>query len=527
MYKFIFLTTYILLFILILIPSGYQNHSGEPIDLKTKRDTLTIQIQGDLIDAIWHDGKYYLTFEQYLLWYHGSEKKLWIIEADPRTKKYRIFTFPGFRDSGLNFFKWKNEILLKNGKRFYRFYPNKDKWEPVKFPKGLVYEDSLYRVYSLYLGEWGGKTWFQNRQTGKEYIIDGGVWEIDPWNPGYIVSGAYKVFWIRNPEKLAVSPPEFGHDKIEHNGNYSAPLKLNNNGLTTLYADSTCHSWGWLDSSHTYIAATFIRGGKLYHVFSTDTGDYITRIRSRRMEAVKKLPSSSDGYISLSKIRNSPVPEEEDLLQFSSKTGGLNGIVRLHNDSIHVFYIKNTAIRTPPLKGRSFSHHIFTERLAYWWENMPRLFLHTITEKEKKWQSIDVTPNRLIGIRDEFKPGHAPLDTIKAYRIRVDSLINNITEYHADKSSGRIYVVTTSWIGKLQRDAAQKKVLNTYFDEYIHHLVRTTDSVTGLPHSKMVNKKYNEFKYSWKKSNGQSILLEYEPNRRVISFHVYWNNHYD
>ncbi len=515
------ITTFIFLFFLLSTSSGCQNYSGESFDFTTAVDTVAIPLQGDLIGAVWHNGKYYMVFRQYLLWYHGCKKKLWIVEADLKTKKHKIFTFPSFSGIRPKFFKWKNEILLKNGNHFYRFYPGKGEWETVAHPEGLVYEDSLYRVYSSDFGEWGGKTWFLNRQTGEEYLLQGGVWEIDPWNPGYIVSGAYEVFWIKNPEKLPFSPPGFGHDEIEQNGNYALPLKLNQDGSLTLYADSLDHLWDGLDSGYAYIAASFIRKGKLYHVFSADTGDYITRIRSGHMETVKELPASFDGYMSLSYIRNTSEPEEENLLQFTGKAGELDGIVRLHNDSIHIVYIKNTALRTPPLKGRSFSRHIFTERLAYWWANMPRLFLHSISEKEKKWKSIEVTPNQYIGIRDEFESEHITLDTMIAYRIGVDSLINNITEYRANKSSGRIYVITTSWIGKIQPDATQRRELNTYFDEYIQRLVHAVDSVTGLPHSEIVNKKYNEFKYSWKRNNGQCILLEYEPNRRVISFYIY------
>ena len=52
------------------------------------------------------------------------------------------------------------------------FYLDKNNnWIETKKGIDLYYDDKDYSVYSLDFGEWGGVTWFKDKQTGTQFEI--------------------------------------------------------------------------------------------------------------------------------------------------------------------------------------------------------------------------------------------------------------------------------------------------------------------------------------------------------------------
>src|SRR5690606_35791541 len=90
----------------------------------------------------------------------------------------------------------------------------KDKWIKTKKGIDLHYEDFDYSVYSLDFGEWGGITWFEDKQTLQQYEIGVTTPIINKLNDVYYLTDEKSILIIEDPKKLDISKVPYDYNKF-------------------------------------------------------------------------------------------------------------------------------------------------------------------------------------------------------------------------------------------------------------------------------------------------------------------------
>jgi hypothetical protein len=246
-------------------------------DINIAIDTLSIPINGDLVNVAWFRNNFYAMFET-------SRKN-----TSERFKKVIVFNKKG--DVIEDVFLPKQiqnmvygDLIVSNDS----LYVKETQFEKTNLVLGEyvadfaltitkdfpIFKDSVYNVYSVCNGEFGGTIYFQNKKTKKSYeaastcpIV------VNKIDNQYYVTNSTSILKIQTPEKLANSNLNFK----THQGSQFTK------GVETLFET--------LDFDMDFgIATSFVSEGKLLTLYSNKQGTYIGEIENKKMKPVYKLP---------------------------------------------------------------------------------------------------------------------------------------------------------------------------------------------------------------------------------------------
>jgi hypothetical protein len=476
------------------------------------QDTIYVSIKGEMTHAIKYQDKFYLLFEQRVIKYGGYGKRWLYIFSNGHIEK--VIDCPKEMEATYLDFHIKNDSLILKpymDKQCYKLDLINYRWSKIEKTDDLIFEDEKYLVYSLDFGEWGGKTWFKEKKTGQEYVLEATTPLVNKIDSTYYLTNSFRVLKIKNPRLLNKCSDDITYENIDSTGKsyswYGKPI-----GFNIVYQDTTIDNFDFSYKSH--IVSSFVFANELLHIYETDTATYIARHKSNSIELIQKIVDKISFYNWHYSYRCANLNGNNELLKFRTKEKQVFGLMEIIDNKIHVQYFVNKAILEPSFIGTERADSIFIKRLNTILPIFENLELSKIDSKEQFWGSFDVTPNHKIGIGDSWNPNNYKIDTCKSYLIKEDSIISNSIMYYSTKKTDLVRVVSIDW-------DYEKDFLNPNSEEFAKKAfdIKTKFLIDCISQNigkqiKRIDKK-NYYEITWKTSTG--IILELENNTEYYS----------
>jgi hypothetical protein len=256
------------------------NHTNIETDqsaIKISVDTLNIPINGDLTNVVWFRNNLYAMFETSRKNTSERFKKMVVFNTKGEViedvflpKEVQDMVYCDLIVSNDSLYVKETQFEKSNlvlGEYVADFTLTKTK----DFP---IFIDSMYNVYSVCNGEFGGTIYFQNKETKKAYeaastcpIV------VNRIDSQYYVTNSTSILKIQDPQKLENS-----------NLNFKAHLGSRfTKGIETLFDT--------LDFDTNFgIATSFVSDKKLLSLYSDKQGTYVGEIENKKMNSVYKFP---------------------------------------------------------------------------------------------------------------------------------------------------------------------------------------------------------------------------------------------
>ena len=481
------------------------------------QDTIFVDIKGEMTHALKYHDKFYVLFEQRVLKYGGHGKRWLYVFANGQIE--RTLECPKKMDAVYwDFFVKNDSIILKQYMDDVHFYFDTLKFTWIEIDKAddLIFEDEKFYVYSLDFGEWGGKTWFKDKKTGKEYAIEATTPLVNKIDTTYYLTNSFKVLKIENPLNLNKCEDDVTYENIETSNKYyswySKPI-----GFDIVYQDTT---YDYFDFSyHPRIVSSFVWQNELLHIYETDTATYIAKIESNSIKPIQKIVEKFSFYDWYYSYRCKNLKGNNELLKFRTKDEQLFGLMEIVDSKIFVHYFTNKAELKPRTQGQIKADNIFVNRLNLILADLDNLQLKTVDLSENKWGSFDITPNHKIGVGGSWNPNKYTIDTCKAYLIQEDTLISNDIIYYATKANDLVRTIIIDWEETDFMRSNREGLATEAFKRKLTFLEDCITQKAGHPIQNKNEKNYTE--KVWQTSNRLKIELEKMKNSNRIRMVIY------
>lgn len=438
----------VLLSILILTcNSAHSQKKKNEIILKSDftlvQDTISINVNGEMTHALKFNDKYYVLYEQRLLKYGGYGKR-WLYVLKNGNVESVIDCPKELEAVYLDFYVKNDSIIIKPylDEQSFNLDIENYSWNKINKTDDLIFEDSYYFVYSLDFGEWGGKTWFKDKKTGNQFVLECTTPLVNKINNTYYLTNSFQVLKINNPEELTKCDGDVTYENIEKSSKYYSWYSQPK-GFEVIYEDKDIDDFDF--SYHPKIVSSFVFKNELLHIYETDTATYLSRVENNKIQPIEKILDDSFFFNWYYSYRCKNLNKTNKLLKFKTKNNQINGLTSIEGNQIHVTYLFNKAELKPQTIGKEKSNEILKNRVKSILSNFTNLTLTEIETKEKEWKTFDITPNHKIGIDDSWNSHNYEIDINKSYLVIEDSIISNSIMYYATKKTDLVRAVTITW----------------------------------------------------------------------------------
>lgn len=488
------------------------------------QNTIYVDIKGEMTHALKYRDKYYLLFKQPILKYGGYGKRELYVFADGEVEK--AINIPGKMETAyLDFYVKNDSIIIKSygDEPSYWLDAQNSAWREADHTDDLIFEDDRFRVYSLDFGEWGGKTWFEDKNTGVEYAVEVTTPLINRIGSTYYLSRSQEVLKIENPSELSECTPNSTYEKIKAIGHLPVWQGLPA-ACEILYRNSAATSLlDPFDSGHlSRIVSSFVCRNELLHIVESDTTTYIARIKNNSIEPIQKIGEGFRFYNGNDSYRCRNLSGTNELLKFKAQDKQTFGLLETDEDEMRIFYFVNKAELEPESCGAAHADTVFTRRMDHILSGWGRLELQEIDRAERQWGTFECTPGHPIGIGDCWNPNKYVIDTCKSYLIREDSSISNSIIYFATRSDDSVRAIVMEWeetnFGAIDSDTDAVSA----FKRKEEFLETAITRYAGSPIKNKSEKNYTE--KTWKMSDGRKIDLYTMKNFNRIRLIMYSSN---
>ncbi|MDL2313161.1 hypothetical protein LJC68_09840, partial [Bacteroidales bacterium OttesenSCG-928-B11] len=394
------------------------------------QDTIFVDVKGEMTHALKYQNKYYVLFKQQILKYGGYGRRWLYIFSGGKIEK--IVDFPEkLKTVYLDFYVKNDSIILKPymEKQIYFLDIQNSAWIEIDKTDDLIFEDEEYQVYSLDFGEWGGKTWFVDKESGIQYLIEATTPLVNKIQSIYYLTNSFRVLKIESPYKLNKCYDDITYENIKTSGRcydwYGKPI-----GFEVVYEDKPADYYYFDFSYHPRIVTSFVWEDELLHIYETDTAVYVATIENNSIKPIKKIGENMSFYKWTDSYRCRNLNGNNELLKFRTENEQLFGLMEIIDDEVFVHYIANIAELKPKPCGSAKADTIFMKRLDLILSHFHDLKLQNIDLIEQKWGTFDITPERW--------------ETSKSYLIEEDSLISNSIHYLATETNN-LKRITFEW----------------------------------------------------------------------------------
>lgn len=402
-------------------------------------DTTEIEIRGSVKPCIVYKDlilAFYRTSNPYS---SIGELHFYIIDSKGKTKK-KVFLPEEIQTYYIDLYV-KNDTVYTTeywDQNTYYFDFHNYEWVKTKKEDDLIYEDENYYVTSLDFGEWGGSTWFIDKETRNQFEIGITTPIVNFFEGDYYIQENRAVYKLVDPTDLKLSDSPYDYDNVVGNligkGAFFAPSN-SLKGLEVIFQDTSSH---W--ESDFYIATSFIQDDQLYYLCVDSNELYIGQIENMEMHKVYEFDNVLRPLRWHYHYRNRIQNNEFQSLQFSTENDHINGLFIFKEDEIHIKFIKNN-YRTRIL-GQTASSKWFRDHFEFYFKNIDKLYLSTVDSIENEYSAIDITPKHKMSTY--LKP-ELELETPKCYRKIQDSLIVLKTEYYYTASNDKVHIIRFEW----------------------------------------------------------------------------------
>ena len=236
------------------------------------QDTIPVNIKGEMTHALKYQDKYYVLFKQQVLKYGGYGKRWLYIFTNGQMEK--IVDCPKeMQTVYLDFYVKNDSVILKPYMDKQSYYLDLENYNWIKIDKtdDLIFEDDNFQVFSLDFGEWGGKTWFKEKSTGQEYVLESTTPLVNKIDSIYYLTNSFQVIKIKNPRLLNKCTDDITYENIESTGKsyswYGEP-----NGFVYVFQDTTVDYFDFNFQSH--IVSSFVLNNKLLGLMDKNNGNF-------------------------------------------------------------------------------------------------------------------------------------------------------------------------------------------------------------------------------------------------------------
>ncbi|WP_157454088.1 hypothetical protein [Crocinitomix catalasitica] len=470
------------------------------------QDTISISVNGRMTHALAYNDKYYVLFEQQLMKYGGYEKRWLYIFSNNQLEK--VIDCPEeMKTVYLDFYVQNDSIILKPyiDKQSYYFDNTNFKWNKIDKTEDLIFEDSDFYVYSLDFGEWGGKTWFKEKKTGSQYVLESTTPLINKIDDTYYLTNAYQVLKIENPKELTKCDSDVTYENIQKTGKcYS--WYSQSKGYEVIYEDEHVDYFDF--SNHPRVVSSYTFNNELLHIYETDTASYLSRIVNNKIQPFEKVLDDIKFFNWHFSYRCKNINGTNELLKFNTTNDQIYGLTIIKGNIIYVTYLVNDVELKPKILGEQRSNEIFENRLKSILADFSKLTLTKVESKEKKWKTFDITPNQKIGIGDSWNTKKYNIDINKSYLVVEDTIISNVIMYYATKKTDLVRAVTINW-EKTQHSRIvfeNNKSASEIFLTRFNDLILILTSELGEPN--LIHKEKKNQSFVWTIQNGLNIELK-------------------
>ena len=484
------------------------------------QDTISVNIKGDMTHALKYHDKFFMLFEQRVLRY-GSHGRRWLYIFS-NGKIERIVDIPKKMNAGYwDFFVKNDSIIIKQymGEPHFLFNTQDYTWEEIDKVDDLIFEDEKFHVYSLNFGEWGGKTWFKDKKTGIEYLIEATTPLINRIDTTYYLTNSFSVLKIENPLQLNICNDDVTYENIRTEGRYYSwygqPI-----GFDVVYKDTI---FNYLDYSYkSHIVSSFTWQDELLHIYETDTATYIAKIENNEIKAIQEIGKELSFYNWHYSYRCRNLNGKSVLLKFNTKDEYSFGLMDIVDNRIRLCYFVNSAELEPKSIGAKKANSIFVNRLNHIMADLGKLRLTEIDSLEQKWGTFDITPTYKIGISESYypNPNKYELDTCKSYLVQEDSIISNAITYYSTKATDLVRVISIDWEKTDVRNRNYEELTKEIFQRKYVFLENYLTQEFGES-TENIRKKDKYPAKIWKTKNGFTIKLENTSNYNFIRMIIY------
>lgn len=512
---------YLIIPILLLACSNAENNKNPSVinfdsGYSLHRDTISVDIKGEMTHALQYQDKYYVLFEQRVLKYGGYGKRWLYIFSNGQVE--RIVDCPKeMRTVYLDFYAKNDSLILKPYMDKQSFYLDLENHNWIKIDKtdDLIFEDDNFQVFSLDFGEWGGKTWFKEKSSGQEYVLEATTPLVNKIDSIYYLTNSFQVIKIKNPRLLNRCSDDITYENIKSTGKYYSwygkPI-----GFDTVYRDTTFDYFDFNYKPH--IVSSFVKDKELLHIYATDTTTYIGRHKSNSIEPIQKIGDNMSFYNWYYSYRCLNLTGNNELLKFQTEKERIFGLLEMIDSEIHIKYIVNNALLEPKIVGTEKSDSIFVSRLEAILPSLNQLTFNTIDSKELSWGSFDISPNHNVGVGDSWNPNNYTLDTCRSYLVKEDSIFSNSIMYFGTNDSNLVRVITIDWDYE-RNDPKSEEHARQIFDNKAEFLINYISKNIGKQSETIDEKDF--VKRTWETTSGIKLYLSYNKKYFGIRLVIY------
>ena len=507
----------ILIFILFACNSEEHKHKTNTINLESGfsliQDTISINVNGRMTHALEYNDKYYVLFKQQLMKYGGYGKRWLYIFSNNQLE--RVIDCPeNLRTVYLDFYVQNDSIILKPymDKQNYHFDDTNFKWNKIDKTDDLIFEDSDFYVYSLDFGEWGGKTWFKDKKTDIQYILESTTPLINKIDDNYYLTNSFQILKINDPKELTKCKSDETYENIEESGK-SYSWYSQSKGYEVIYKDEDVDYFTF--TYHPSIINSFVFNNKLLHIYETDTASYISRIENNKIKPFEKILDDVKFFNLHYSYRSKNLYGKNELLKFNTNNDKFSGLATIKGNQIIVNYLVNKTELKPRILGAEKATEIFEKRLRFITANFEKLTFEEIESKEKKWNTFDISPNHIIGFGHSTDSSAIEIDKNKSYLIVEDSIISNSIMYYGIKKKDLVQIVTIDWQEENRKNFNLKDLTRQVFLDKYEALEDILIKEFGQPSLSVAKNKDRYGSLIWKTNNGVSIKLTKAINKKT------------
>lgn len=480
----------------------------------TYQDTIIVNIKGKMTHALKYREKFYVLFEQQVLKYGGYGKRQLCVFSDGQLEK--ILDCPKNMETVyLDFYVNNDSIILKPymDKQYYYLDLSNYKWVEINRADDLIFEDDKFWIYSKDFGEWGGKTWFKDKKTGQEYVLEATTPLVNKIGTNYFLTNSFRVLKIENPKLLNKCNSDITYENIELSGkSYSWYGK--SIGYEVIYKDTTVDEFDY--SFKPYIVSSFVLKNELLHIYKTKKAVFITKIENNSIKTIKKIAGNIKFYDGYYSYRCKNLNDNNELLKFNTNDKRKFGLMDIIENKVFIHYFINKAELKPKVIGYKKANDTFVKRLNFILNDFSNLKFKEIDREEQTLGGFDITPNHKIGIGNSWNPNNYIINTNRSYLIKESSVFSNSIMYYGTKENGLIRAVSIDWEydGKSSsKELFDKKsqFLINYITQNIGKQIRNSDKKDFL-------------RVTWETASGIIIYLSYNRKYYGIRLVIYEKN---
>lgn len=411
--------------------------SGQSLNISS--DTTEVEIPGDVRPWIAYKDLILAYYETNTPYSSKGELHFYIIDSKDKTKK-KIFVPEELQANYIDLYVRNDTVYTTEYWDQKTYYLDFHSYEWVKTKKGydLIYEDEEYYVTSLDFGEWGGSTWFINKETKNQFEIGVTTPIINLFEGDYYIEPGRTVYRLSDPTELKASDSPYEYEKVVGNligeGSFFAPSN-SLEGLEVMFQDTTTH---W--ESDFYIATSFIQDDQLYYLCVDSNELYVGQIENMEMRKVYEFDNDLRPLRWHYHYRNRIQNNVFQSLQFTTASDNIHGLFIFKEEELQMKFIKNS-YRIPVL-GQTASVKWFQDHFEFYYIGIDDLYLSTVDSIENQYSAIDITPRHKMSTY--LKP-EIDLETPRCYRKIEDSLIVLETQYYYTASNDKIHIIQFEW----------------------------------------------------------------------------------